>query len=118
MKVKSMRSVIMRWLLPVAALAMATVLLAAVAAGACRDSRGSRGQGNTPLPTVVLVHGAGPGRKSAAADVRAAWVLFGRRWSAQQRLQHRDRPLAARWRSGPLSEDPGGNRLRRLCGVL
>ena len=37
MKVKSMRSVIMRGLLPVAALAMATVLLAAVAAGACRN---------------------------------------------------------------------------------
>ena len=58
MQVTSMRSLVTRGLLPVAALAMATVLLAAVAAGACRDSRSPHGQGNTPLPTVVLVHGA------------------------------------------------------------
>src|SRR5689334_11235085 len=57
MKVNPMRSLATRGLLPVAALAMATVLVAAAAAGACRNWN-SGGQGNTPLPTVVLVHGA------------------------------------------------------------
>jgi len=54
----STQTTIRRWLLPMVALAMATVLVGAAAAGASRNSTRSSGHSDAPRPTIVLVHGA------------------------------------------------------------